>query len=141
MPLWAWILNIIGYIFVILLIVGVTSGEIDERELTTLIVGSIVLIIYLSLIFIFIFLKRKVGILSAVVGKENIIILSHKEEMRNQAKDFIQDVHSLTSIRESRTSESLGMVRRKLIMTIASIILVVVFIVIFMLILQGLGGL
>ena len=131
MPLWAWILNFLAYFLIILMNVGVRIGEPSEGDLESLMVGSVVLAIYVTLILLLLFVYRKIGLLSAVVGKENVIILSRRQEMREDAKHFIQDTHALTSIRTAKTPQSLMMIKRKLVMAAIGFILFLVFFILF----------
>ena len=139
-PIWGWLLNILGYIIAILFFLALATHA-PGSAAGPLFIGLIIAYIYLSISTIILILYRKVVRLTAVIGKEDVIIQSRKGGFREDAKGFIKKLHAITSIRESRTSESLGIIGRKLFLTIILLIYIVVFIVILALILPSIAGL
>jgi hypothetical protein len=139
-PIWGWVLNILGYIIAILFFL-INASTASSEAAGPLFIGFLIACIYLSISTIILIIYRKVIRLTAVIGKEDVIIQSRKENVRDDAKDFIKKLHAITSIRESRTSESLGVFGRKLFLTIILLIYIVVFIVMFFLIFPSIAGL
>jgi len=138
-PLWAWILTILGYIFVMLLL-GIEGPRADSDDLVTIAIGSIVLLIYLSIALIILILNRKIAKISAIVGTENVSIRSRKTDVRERAKDFINETHALSSIRKAKSLSDLRGARKRMFVIVGSLIYIVVFITLFILLIAGLSA-
>ncbi|TXT53597.1 MAG: membrane protein of unknown function [Promethearchaeota archaeon] len=138
-PLWAWILNILGYILILLLI-GIEGPRAENGDLETILIGSIVLLIYLSIAFIILILNRKVAKISAIIGTESVSITSRKADVRERAKNFINETHALSSIRKAKSISSFKTKVNKLILIAGTLIYIVVFIALFSIIIGVLSA-
>ncbi len=129
-PLWAWILNILGYIMVFLFL-GIAGPDANSDEIVTIVGASTVLLIYLSTILIVLILNRKVVKIFATVGAENISITSRKTDVRKEAKDFMNETHALSSIQKAKSISSFKKGRRRLFLRAGVLICIVLFVVLF----------
>ncbi|TXT57198.1 MAG: hypothetical protein BAJALOKI2v1_520025 [Promethearchaeota archaeon] len=89
------------------------ASELEDTDLdTAAIVAFMVLLLYNLISTIILIMYRKVGKLSVVIGEQNISISSRKEDARENAKDFIQEVHSLSDIRKPKSFGGISGLRK-----------------------------